>query len=114
MVAVQHRIAEPPHDLWTIITVALPPVVPFDRRRGRERGLLIRTLDAWLRHHHHAVAMPDAEVAARGDTVCVGFRREQAEAALAYRMLCGSLGLTPTLKQFRVAPNRCPRTLPPA
>jgi|GEM_PF-3376588 len=113
MVAVQRDIAVGSETLWTIMAVNLPPVLTGDRHRARERALLIRTLDSWLRHHHHGVAMPAADDAARGDTVCVGFRREQAETALAFRMLCGSLGLTPTLKQFRVAPNRCPRTSPP-
>ncbi|MDP6345372.1 MAG: hypothetical protein QF578_09025 [Alphaproteobacteria bacterium] len=113
MAVVQGMLEEGRSGDWIVMALHLPPAQPGDRRRTQERALLIRAIDSWLAHHHHAVALPDAEDGARGDSICVAFRREQADAAMAFRVFCGRLGLTATLKQFRVRPNRCRRTTPP-
>ena len=114
MTALSRNKSDMAADGWVVMTVRLPDAAPLDRRRCVERGLLIGSIDAWLQHHHHAVALPNAGDGMRGDTICVGFRQDQIDTAFAYRVFCGKLGLAPTLKQFRVEPNRCRRTTPPA
>ena len=114
MTALSRKNSDMAADGWVVMTVRLPDAAPLDRRRCAERSLLIGSIDAWLQHNHHAVALPNADDGIRGDTICVGFRQDQIDAAFAYRVFCGKLGLAPTLKQFRVEPNRCRRTTPPA
>ena len=114
MAVVQGNIADDgPADGWLVMTVRLPRVARLDRGRTQERQLLIGAIDRWLRRHHRAVRLPDAEDGRRGDVVAVAFRTTDAETGLAWRVFCGELGLSPSLTQTRVLPNRCPRTTPP-
>ncbi len=97
---------------WTVLVLDLPALAG-DRRAARaDRAALLRRIDEWLRAHRHPVALPAPDSDRRGTTVCVGFRREEAATALAWRHFCGTLGLSARLRQFRVHPNRCPRTSP--
>lgn len=97
---------------WTVLVTTLPPLSGGDRRALDRRARLLQRIDDWLRRHHHTVALPAADSDARGRTVCVSFRRDEAATALAWRHFCGELGLSARLKQFRVRPNRCARTTP--
>lgn len=98
---------------WLLVTVGLPPAGPDGGRDEQVRGLLLQVLEEWLAAHHRVPALlPGARGRRNGDAVTVGFRADEAEAALAFRGFCHGLGVVPNLVQSRVRPNRCPRTTP--
>lgn len=100
-------------DGWLLITVALPPA---DHRGGREDGkreLLLHVLQEWLAAYHRVPALlPGTRDRRNADAVTVGFRRDEAETALAFRNFCNGLGIGQSLSQSRVFPNHCTRTTP--
>ncbi len=62
----------------------------------------VRRFEAWLATHHRPVALFSPAGKPRSRHVCFAVPAEQAEKALAFRMLCRELGLEGRIVQWRI------------
>lgn len=98
---------------WQHAVVRIPLGVRGRDRHHAEGVRILRRLEAWLAENHRPLALFDRYDRPKSETVSVMFPAKNASTVLAFRGFLAELGLSGSLLQTRVHPNRCLRTTPP-
>ena len=71
----------------------------------------LRHIEEWLSLHHLPLSLTDEYGRPKGEMVTVFFDADDANLALAFRGLCGELGIASSLKSQHVVLNDHPRVV---